>query len=243
MKFEKNYIIKEIIKTTEENNGVPLGSQRFADITGIKKYDWFGKHWSKWSDALKEAGFQPNKFNVAYDEDLILEKLIGLIREMGKLPSAGELLLKSRNDKTFPSHRVFERLGTQKEKLAMVIEFCRTHNEMNDVLEICLPLLRTEKDKDIDGKIDVEKIEFGFVYLMKSGKFHKIGRSNDAERRRYELRIQLPEKLEIIHKIKTDDPVGIEEYWHKRFKDKRKNGEWFELSASDITAFKRRKFM
>ena len=33
----------------------------------------------------------------------------------------------------------------------------------------------------------------GFVSLMKSGKYHKIGRSNSAGRREYELGIQLPE--------------------------------------------------
>ncbi len=173
---------------------------------------------------------------------MALNKLVSLIREIKKFPSSGELKLKIYSDKTFPSTTVFEKLGKQKEKTAKVIEYCKTHEGYNDVLEICLPLLQNEKEIT-DEKINSETTNFGFVYLMKSSKFYKIGRSNDAGRRAYELKIQLPEKLEIVHKIKTDDPIGIEEYWHKRFKDKRKNGEWFELTKQDVEIFRRRKFM
>ena len=83
----------------------------------------------------------------------------------------------------------------------------------------------------------------GFVYLIKSGRYYKIGRSNAASRREYELALQMPEKAIKLHEIRTDDPPGIEAYWHNRFAAKRRGGEWFDLDAADVNAFKRRKFM
>lgn len=83
----------------------------------------------------------------------------------------------------------------------------------------------------------------GHVYLLRSGKHYKIGRSNAVGRRERELAIQLPQKGTILHKIATDDPAGIESYWHRRFESRRGNGEWFSLTAEDVAAFRRRKYM
>jgi hypothetical protein len=33
--------------------------------------------------------------------------------------------------------------------------------------------------------------------------------------------------------------VSVEAYWHKRFDNKRGEGEWFDLSADDVLAFRR----
>lgn len=219
------------------NSSVPLGRERFTAETGIQFSDWHGKYWARWGDALIEAGYSPNKLQGAYDVDWIIEKFIVLMRELGRFPVGGEIKIKSSQDKDFPSHGVFRRLGKKTELAAKVIEYCKARDNYDDVIEICEPIA-------IDKKIETKKTikdnsEIGYVYLMKSGRYYKIGRSSSVERRNYDLGIILPEEIKIIHKIETDDPVGIEGYWHNRFDKKRKKGEWFELSSIDVTAFKK----
>ena len=75
--------------------------------------------------------------------------------------------------------------------------------------------------------------------LRGPGSRYKIGRTNAFGRRRRELSIQLPFDTRKVHVIETDDPPGVEAYWHQRFSAKRINSEWFELDGNDVAAFKR----
>jgi hypothetical protein len=74
---------------------------------------------------------------------------------------------------------------------------------------------------------------------MKSGKHYKIGHTNSVGRRGREFAIKIPVPPTTIHSIETDDPTGVEAYWHKRFAEKRGEGEWFALSPEDVKIFKR----
>ena len=240
--MDKEHVLSEIRRTAEENGGIPLGIGRFEKETGIKIWDWRGKYWSRWSDAIEEACYTPNTMQSAYSDDFLIQKLIELIQELCHFPTSSELKLKAYQDKDFPSDKTFSRFGNKCDLIKSVLRYCKDYGVNDEVIDICKAAAAKVKPRQRQST-ESKEIEFGFVYLMKSGKHFKIGRSKCAERREFELKILLPEKLELIHKIKTDDPVGIEKYWHDRFKDKRKGGEWFDLSASDVTAFKRRKFM
>jgi len=57
MTVTKLYILQEIKRTTHANGGTPLRKLQFETETGIKRYDWFGVYWARWSDAVREAGY------------------------------------------------------------------------------------------------------------------------------------------------------------------------------------------
>ncbi len=242
--MNKDHILAEIKRTAALNGGVALGTERFFQETGIKTSDWLGKFWARWGDAVSEAGFVPNELQGRMDDKFVIEKYALYVREIQKVPVANELKLKSKQDKSFPSHNVFSRFGSKNALIEKLIEFCESSEGFDDVRAIALPLLKTTTEENTDADSSDETDEaIGFIYMLKVGRDYKIGRSNSFERRSRELKIQLPEKAETVHVIKTDDPIGIELYWHRRFESKRKNGEWFGLNAQDIKAFKRRKFM
>ncbi len=64
----KAHILDEIKRTADANGGQPLGRQRFYAEIGIKEADWSGRYWVRWSEALRDAGYSPNRFQSAYDE-------------------------------------------------------------------------------------------------------------------------------------------------------------------------------
>lgn len=238
--MDRQHILEEIRRTAEANGNKPLGMQRFEKETGIKRSDWIGKHWARWGDAVREAGFAANLFVAPHDEDSLIESYIGLVRELGRLPVEAEIRMKDRRDPSFPSHTTFrERFGSKGELASRVLEYCRQRGGFEDVVQLCEKVTIAVA---APGRSVAEQ-ELGFVYLLKAGRFYKIGKTNAVGRRERELAIQLPQKAHTVHVIKTDDPTGIEAYWHNRFESKRANGEWFDLEAADVIAFKRRKFM
>lgn len=158
------------------------------------------------------------------------------------MPTNSELRLIRRTDSTFPDGKVFERFGPKAAWPSGVASYCRERPEDADVLAIVTPLIVEDEAPVIEPETEAGE-QFGFVYLLRSGRNYKIGYTLDPGRRRNDIGLLMPDPVEEVHVIRTDDPVGIERYWHRRFAARRKKGEWFALTRADIAAFKRPKFM
>ena len=74
----------------------------------------------------------------------------------------------------------------------------------------------------------------GFVYLFRAGDIYKIGLSINPKQRSKAVKAPNGQDIIIEHQISTDDMGALEQALHYRFSDKRLEGEWFELTDSDV---------
>lgn len=239
----KDEILCEIRRTAAENGGVALGKIAFLAATGIRESDWVGRWWTTWSAAVREAGLTPQKMNPRLDDELVLHAAARIVQKYGRFPTAAEIRIECNTDSALPSHNTFRRFGGMSGLRTRLATFAAERG-LSDIVN-ALPDHGGETVTASQPPNDeaTAPLSDGFVYLIKSGRHFKIGKANSVEVRHRQLKIQLPEAADVIHRIKTDDPYGIEAYWHRRFAAKRLNGEWFALSAEDVKAFRRRKFM
>ena len=137
--MNKDDILDAIRLTTAENGGVPLGVEKFTEKTGITKGNWLGKIWVKWSDAVKEAGYEPNTFSSpAYDVGCVIRTIAEYARELGHFPTKPELKIRHYNDKSFPSYTTLSKqLGSKSEVISKVAAYCKQDDSLESVHRMC----------------------------------------------------------------------------------------------------------
>lgn len=59
-----------------------MGRERFLAETGIRESDWLGRYWVRWSEAVLEAGYEPNTPNQGRTDEEMLERLSAFVREL-----------------------------------------------------------------------------------------------------------------------------------------------------------------
>lgn len=81
-----------------------------------------------------------------------------------------------------------------------------------------------------------QSADVGFVYFIQSdtGLF-KIGLTNGSPYKRLaSIQTNYPGSLSLYGYIETNDPRGLESFFHQKFSDNKINGEWFSLHPSII---------
>ena len=176
-------------------------------------------------------------------QKILLEMYATACRHFGRPPTRMELRLYRRANPGLPTDRTFDkRFGSRTNLLGCLLVWATANRERLDVAGM------VDIDEILDGPDEPQvaqpqlRLSEGHVYLIRSGPYYKVGRSDELERRVKEIRVALPDAATLEHSIRTDDPPGIEAYWHRRFNGSRVNGEWFELAPSYVKAFKKRKF-
>jgi len=231
-------ILADIKRLAEANGGQPPGERAFTQNTGIGQSTWRGVYWARWGDAVADAGFERNARTVKVEEQTLLRNLADMFRHLGKVPTAMEFRIAARNNPAFPRQKSSAKyFGSTDAMLRKLSEWTQQNESYSDVAAMLAGRVNESDEPVTKPGVD------GFVYLIQWGANYKIGRGDQLERRVKQVRTGLPDSGSLVHAIRTDDPPGIEAYWHRRFAEKRaENGEWFKLSKADVAAFKRRKF-
>src|SRR3989338_3259740 len=238
----KQEIIKELQKFAKENGGKTPGEKVLFENTDIKIMDR-RRYWPNYGELVLEARLTPNKFDkTKYSHAQLCNMFIKVIREKGKWPTKGILDVKHHNDPNFPDSATFyNKLGLISKLAKTILEYVGNKRRYKDIIDICNSIIE-KFDKDAPQEsLSIGNVgNVGYVYLLQSklrnATAYKIGKTYDLENRIIQLNQPSNEQY-IIWKIETDDPTGVESYWHHRFESKhlypqKAKSEWFSLTKS-----------
>jgi hypothetical protein len=237
----KDAIIKRIRELAAERGG-HVSFDVFVDESGIKANWLRGQEWfTGWNSLLSEIGLETRNFSVPRTPlSRIAEAVAVLIERDERWPTQDDLRRERARDRSFPSLRVIKPHRKSGALAKLIVALGETPGQFAKASMIARKHLSAEMETVDAGPNERVK---GYVYMLRSGRRYKIGKSTDPSRRYREVRLELPDETHQVHTIPTDDPTGIEVYWHQRFSAKQiRNTEFFALDANDVQAFKRRKY-
>lgn len=228
---ERAKVIAELTTMAAQLGRTP-GHYLFQKNSTCRERCW-KQYWARWSDVVRDAGLTPNVRSPRHTDDLMLEKLAECARALKRIPSFGDLHVWRENGHEIPRYPAYlAHFGSKRELVRRLKQWADASPDRAGIAAM-IP--------EID--LTPAPAPAGWVYLLRLGSRFKIGCSRVVERRWHRIRNLLPDGASLIHVIETDDPLGVEAYWHRRFESQRTHGEWFKLTPEHVAAFKRRKTM
>lgn len=99
-----------------------------------------------------------------------------------------------------------------------------------------LEFLKALQFSDIFNKRNKVIQKNGYLYLVKDNASEriKIGITTNHKERLRSLNTMVPYGITVIEIFPSNRYVELEKEVHERYKDKRKNGEWFEFNEDEL---------
>lgn len=227
---ERSAILDALRRAAADNGGQPPGEKQFRTSTGISAAAWSGKHWIRWSELIRDAGYTGTGRLAIRDDESLLTRLAEVVRHFGKIPTSREIYFYARRHPGIPSASTFiARLGNHRMLSEKLRHWAAGRPDMEDVARFCQQRRPASLPPEAYDPV---------IYLLRAGEYFKIGWAKTLDKRIRDIQSCCPETLELIHTIPTQDPIASEAQWHHRFRGKRVHGEWFKLTPEDIAEFR-----
>jgi hypothetical protein len=224
-------IIVKLKSAIASNGGQPPSSRAFFKASGLNHRDLLRAGWPTYGALLQSQGLQPTEMRRGYTDEEVFRPLAELVVSLGHFPTQNEREVERHRNQAFPSSEAYIRRGRGVMLEHALREWCQTTGNFPE-------LVQTLKQSPSAPYVAAPVVR-GYVYMLRAGNRIKIGKESTEGARQAAAGTWL-ENPTVIHRIPTDDPEGVEKYWHERFKKQGKHvkGELFNLSAADIAAFK-----
>lgn len=227
-------IIVKLQVAVNRNGGQPPSLRSFFQAADLNQRDLIRAGWPTYGALLKSQRFQPAEMKRGYTDDAVFRLLAELAIRLGHFPTQSEREVERHRNPAFPSSEAYIRRGRGATLEHALRAWCESTNSFPDLV----PKLKQGADAAKVSKPIVK----GYVYMLRdgsSGRRVKIGKES-VEGARQTAAATWLENPKAIHRVATDDPDGVERYWHEHFKRAGKHvvRELFDLLPSDIAAFK-----
>ena len=129
----REFIIAEIRRVAAELGRAP-GAWAFETHTGIRECAWRGRYWPRWSDALRDAGLQPNLPHRRADPDALLAELATVVRRFGRMPTLDELKIHRQTSPAPTPNALWRSFGRVPEVAARLRAWAQARADYADVV-------------------------------------------------------------------------------------------------------------
>ena len=237
MELTQEQIISEYKKLKLKLGRVPNAREFYSEtkVTDYSARVAFGGN--AYSKIQSEAGDEPRKFCTNGRKEYEFFEIYGrVVRELNRIPTVADWMHRKEKP-TLSGYRHKLKINWKQMPLAF-IDWAINKSDWEDVVDICTSYCKERKL--YSENTEVLTTSYGYVYLIKANRKgqYKIGKTGSPAGRKSQLSQLDPHDRRYEHVLETNDPCGLENYWHRRFEDKKVSGEIFKLSKKDLKAFK-----